>query len=404
MATNYSINYDDQRFQDVEAAKQEALNNANAAYDNMVSQSDELYDKQIQAVDDYAKKQAEIQQQNTDFMIEKINQDKAKAEKDYTKEQKGAYSDYMKASNQWGAISEGLSSQGLANSGFSESSKVSMYNTYQNRISSARETYNQAVLNYDNSIKEAQLANNAQLAQIAYEALQSQLQLSLEGFQYKNTLLQTQLNMQLQIDENYYNRYKDVISQMNTENALAEQIRQYEQNLAYQKQRDKVKDQQWQKEYELSKKSLNASLSRSSGGSSGGSGGGGSNPYGNTKQSSGSGITIKTNYYNGKLPAATEKALQKYGAFSGTVDKNGNQYQPKGVVYNGKDYGSISKAGKTASKMAGGLKVYNSSGVEVSNQNVWKTSDGNYWIWNGSKMTYEPLSTVTAKGGLKIKW
>lgn len=402
MATTYTINYDDPRFRDVETEKQEALNTANAAYDNMVTQADEFYNKQIQAADDYAKKQAEIQQQNTDFAIEQVNQAKEKAQKDYTREQKGAYTDFMKESNQYGAISEGLAARGLSNSGLSESSQVSMYNTYQNRISSARESYNQAILNYDNSIKEAQLANNAQLAQIAYQALQTQLELGLQGFQYKNTLLQTQLNMQMQIDDRYYSRYKDVISQMNTENALKEQIRQYDTTLAYQKERDKIKDQQWQKEYELSKKSL--SSSRSSGGSGGSysSSSGSSNPYGGTGSSST--VTIKTNYYNGKLPATTQKALQKYGAFSGTVDKNGNQYQPRGVIYNGKDYGAISKAGKTASSMAGGLKVYNSSGVEVSNQNVWKTPDGKYWVWNGTKMTYEPLSTVTAKGGLKIKW
>ena len=399
MATTYTINYDDQRFRDVETEKQEALNTANAAYDNMVTQSDEFYNKQIQAADDYAKTQAELQQQNTDFAIEQINQAKEKAQKDYTREQKGAYTDFMKESNQYGAISEGLAARGLSNSGLSESSQVSMYNTYQNRISSARESYNQAILNYDNSIKEAQLANNAQLAQIAYQALQTQLELGLQGFQYKNTLLQNQITLQQQIDDRYYNRYRDVISQMNTENALKEQIRQYDTSLAYQKQRDKVKDQQWQKEYELSKKSVSASRSSGGGGSYSGSSGS-SNPYGNTQSKNGS-ITVKTQYYNGKLPSATQAACEKYGAFNNT---SGVDYQPKGVIYNGKDFGKISKAGKTASQMAGGLKVYNSSGVEVSNQNVWKTSDGQSWIWNGSKMTYEPLSKTTAKGGLKIKW
>ena len=92
-----------------------------------------------------------------------------------------------------------MASQGLNTSGYSESSKVSMYNQYQNRVSVARDVFSRAVLNYDNSIKEAQLANNARLAEIAYNALQTELELSLQGFQYKNTLLQTQLQQQQQV-------------------------------------------------------------------------------------------------------------------------------------------------------------------------------------------------------------
>lgn len=256
----------DKRLTAVESAKKEAINTANNTYNNMINQTDSKYNELINANKDYATKQQEIQQQNTDFAIEQINQQKEKAEKDYTKEQTGAYTDYQKATNQYGVQAEQMATSGLQNSGFAESSKVQAFTSYQNRYSTAREVYNNAVLSYDNAIKDAQLKNNAQLAEIAFQSLQTQLQYALEGFQYKNQLLQTKLDTQIKLDSEYNNRYQQVLSQINTENSLAEQIRQYNESMAYQKQRDAIEDAQWQKQYNLS------ASSKSSGGSGGSSG------------------------------------------------------------------------------------------------------------------------------------
>lgn len=230
MATNYTINYDDKRFQQVEADKSTAINEMNNAYNGMINQSDQYYQAQIDAAKEYATTQQQQQQQNTDFAIEQINQQKDQANKDYKKEQAGAYVDWQKQSNQYGANAEVQAAQGLNNTGYSESSQVSMYNTYQNRVAMARESYNKAVLNYDNAIKDAQLQNNSKLAEIAYQALQTQLELSLQGFQYKNQLVLDQVSKKQELDNTYYSRYQDVLAQMNSENALAEQIRQYNQS------------------------------------------------------------------------------------------------------------------------------------------------------------------------------
>ena len=233
MATpNYSVNYDDKRFTEVEADKKAALNEVDVTYGSMISQSDKYYQQQIDAAQQWADKQSQIQQDNTDFAIEQVEQQKDQAHKDYIKEQSGAYVDWQKQSNQYGANAEQMAAQGMTGSGFSESSQVSMYNTYQNRVATARESYNRAVLNYDNAIKDAQLQNNALLAEIAYTALQTQLELSLEGFQYKNTLIIEQANKKLEVENTYYQRYQDVLNQINTENALAEEVRQYNESLA----------------------------------------------------------------------------------------------------------------------------------------------------------------------------
>lgn len=382
MATpNYDINYDDDRFKTVEAQKQTALNQMNNTYNNMINQSDKYYQAQIDATNNYAETQKQLQQANTDFAIEKINQQKDQAQKDYIKEQTGAYVDWQKQSNQYGANAEQMASSGLTNTGYSESSQVSMYNTYQNRVSSARDSYNRAVLNYDNSIKEARLANNSALAEIAFNALQTQLELSLQGFQYKNTLLETQLNQQRDIDKDYYSRWQNVLSQMNTENQLKENIRQYEENLAYQKEQDRIKmeyqkerdriaDEQWQKEYNLSLASR-----YSSGGGGGGSSSGGSKyssgvvTYGQLANSYGDGngnviyVDANGNQY---------KMKQGYNPYTGTINPDAK----KGTFSNGYQPDNI-----------GGVKL-KASGQKLPNgQKIWKC-DGKLYYWDGQANRY----------------
>lgn len=231
-----SVNYNDERFLQVQREQNQALTDLNNRYNQMIADSDKYYQDAAKAAEDYGKKQAEIQQANTDFTIEKINQQKEQSEKDYVKEQKASYVDWQKQSNQYGVHQEQLAAAGLRGGGYSESSQVSMYNQYQNRVSTARETFNKATLEYDNSIKEAQLTNNAKLAEIAYNALQTKLEISLNGFQYKNQLLANQINAQQALNDTYYNRWQDVLKQINTENALAEEKRQFDEQMALERQ------------------------------------------------------------------------------------------------------------------------------------------------------------------------
>lgn len=258
-----AVNYNDERFEQVESAKNQALNNINNTYNSMINQSDQYYQAQIDAAKEYGQTQQELQQQQTDFAIEQVNQQKEQAEKDYKKEQSGAYVDWQKQSNAYGANAEQMAASGLAGTGYSESSQVSMYNTYQNRVATARESYNKAILNYDNAIKDAILQNNAKLAEIAYQALQTQLELSLEGFQYKNNLVLEQVNAQQTIDNEYYDRWLNVLNQINTENALAEEKRQFEAQMAEEKRQF---DMQMAEEKRQYNESLKASRSSGSGG------------------------------------------------------------------------------------------------------------------------------------------
>lgn len=266
MATtpNYDIDYNDKRFTDVKDAEQNTLTQSGQTYDEMIGNVDSQYQGLQDAVQQNADKMAQLQQENTDFAIEKIEQQKEQAQKDYTKEQSGAYVDWQKQSNQYGAKAEQMASQGLAGSGYSESAKVSMYNTYQNRVAIARESLNNVMLNYNNNIKEAILQNNSALAQIYSEASIRQQEIALEGFEYKNSLVLEKANKELEIKQFYSNEYQNVLNQMNTENALAESVRQFNEDQALKREElaqaqarweeeQRVKQEQWQKEYDLAK-------------------------------------------------------------------------------------------------------------------------------------------------------
>ena len=50
--------------------------------------------------------------------------------------------------------------------------------------------------------------------------------------QIKNSLIIEQANKKAEIDERYYNRYQGVLQQINTENALAENVRQFNEKQA----------------------------------------------------------------------------------------------------------------------------------------------------------------------------
>ena len=219
-------------FAQIENDKKAAIAESDKLYDGMIESSDSYYQAQIDATKEYGETQAKIQQEQTDFAIEQIEQQKEQTYKDYVKEQSGAYVDWQKQSNNYGSNAEQMAANGLAYTGYSESSKVAMYNQYQNRVATARETYNRAVLNYDNAIKDARIQNSAALAEIAFNTLQMSLDLSLAGFQYKNSLVMSKADKKAEIDDRYYNRYKDAVEQINTEAAMAEDVRQFNETIA----------------------------------------------------------------------------------------------------------------------------------------------------------------------------
>jgi hypothetical protein len=166
-----------------------------------------------------------------------------------------------------------------------------MYNNYQNRVMTARESINRIFADYNNKITEARLQNNATLAEIAFKAQQQRLELVLQQLTAKNQLLLDKSNKKLEIENNYYNRYQDVLKQINTENALAEQIRQFNESMALEREQF-----EWQK----------SNFKRSSGG--GGYSGGGGSDDDDSYQPKKDPSATATDYYNRMVSSGANKS------------------------------------------------------------------------------------------------
>ena len=328
----YEINYEDQKFKDVETAKDNAISDLEKTYGGMIEQSEAFYKDQVDATTEWEKKQTELQNQQTEFAISEIEQKKNQAKKDYTKEQSGAYVDWQKQSNEFGAEAEQRAAQGMANTGFSESAQVAMYTNYQNRMVAARETFSRIVQDFDNDITQARLQNNAALAEIAYNALQKRLELNLQGFQYQNQLLLEQLDKKTELDQMYHERWQDVLAQMNTENALAEEIRQYNESMKLEREQFA-----WQKAQAGGSGGGGGSSSRSSGGSSSSSG---SNKISDSKKSGSS--SSAADALNAAIAAGASK--DKVANAISNAEKNGTiskseasalrqTFTPRGYTY-----------------------------------------------------------------------
>lgn len=268
---NYEIDPNDKRLTTVTTEKNQALTANDKMYNDMISAGSENYENAVDGVNDWAAEQKKLQQQQTDFAIEQIEQQKKQAKTDFQKEASAAYVDYQKQSNPYGVEAEKRAAMGMTNTGYSESSLVSRYNQYQVRYTAAREIYQKALMNYNNAINEAKLQNSSILAEIAYEAFQKETELTLQWMLYENTLLQSKADDKLQIMGLYENKYQNVLDQINKENSLAEEVRQYNLSLEEEK-RQYDATMAFQREQFNYQKAKDAAAS-SGGGSSGGGGG-----------------------------------------------------------------------------------------------------------------------------------
>ena len=254
---------EEERYAKVEADRQKAIDESNEVYDELLRQNRALTRKQNQYADNWQTTQSEIADKNATYQTELQNQNKQKAEKEFQNEaiaSKNAYYDFI---NPYGAQAEIQAQNGLDNSGYSETTKLGAWNTQQNRTAKARASLNDAKLQYDNAIKEIELNRDTTKAQYALESLKMKLDAALKEYDNTSQLQQNRLSNSQALSSEYNNRYNTVWDQINTEKQFQENIRQFDENIKYLKEKDereyqleiqKLEEQkrQWEKEYELS--------------------------------------------------------------------------------------------------------------------------------------------------------
>lgn len=217
MAGKYEVDYNDSRLVSVKNEQAQKESEIKNRYDTLANESKIYYDKQIENSKNWAEKQTELQNNSLNQTLTEIQQNKDQTEKDYMKEQKGAYADYQKQINPYSVRAEQMAANGLSNSGFSENERINKYLAYQNRYTSAREDLNKALININNSIVQARNANDARIAEIAEKAMDEQLSLSLQAFNYRSTLMQEKEQRIAENTDRYNSQYQNVLAQINQE-------------------------------------------------------------------------------------------------------------------------------------------------------------------------------------------
>lgn len=242
-------------------------------------------------LDNALKQQNDIINKQTQMQVDNLARQKEDIDKEATQQNRALYQDYRKATNPFGQQAENLAGQGLANSGYAETTMSRLYNTYQNNITSTLNNARDLKADVDFQIQQARQNGDITLAQNALELYKQKMQLLTEEYDLRNNREQflyqkeqdalAQSNWQQEFDYQKAQNDRNYEYQLSRDKVADDQWlknynyqksrdkvsdKQWKKTFDYQKSRDKVSDSQWQKEYELSKKAK-ASSSRSSGGS-----------------------------------------------------------------------------------------------------------------------------------------
>lgn len=165
-------------------------------------------------------KQTSVGNQIIDTGLQKtqneVNRQKQEYEEQANKTGKALYVDYKKASNPYGATAEQLASQGLNKSGYAESSQVNMYNSYQKSVTELMNNTNKLKAEADFNMNQAYLDADIQKAQNQLSTYKQQMELALTEYDLK----------------------------VNRE------------HFEYQKERDRVADEQWERTYQLQQQQM----------------------------------------------------------------------------------------------------------------------------------------------------
>lgn len=203
---------------------------------------EELEDKQNSMLDEQSKLQEQIIDTQTQQSVTRLEKDKEEQEKEAIKEASGLYTDYKKQSQQFGANQEQLIAQGLGKSGYSESAQVSLYNNYQKNVTNVMNTNAKLKADFDLKTEEAYQNADIQKVQNAMSILE----------QKSNNLL-NMYQLRKEQEKFLYQKERDKIADDQWERSFVLQ----QQNFALQQQQAQQSQSNWEREYALSLQNSN---------------------------------------------------------------------------------------------------------------------------------------------------
>lgn len=253
--------------------------------DRLTSQKQNMLDNALQQQNDIINKQTQMQ-------VDSLARQKEDIDKEATQQNRALYQDYRKSTNPFGQQAENLAGQGLANSGYAETTMSRLYNTYQTNITATLNNARDLKADVDFQINQARQNGDITLAQNALELYKQKMQLLSEEYDLRNNREQflyqksqdalAQSNWQQEFDYQKTQNDRNYDYQLSRDKVADDQWlknynyqkdrdkvsdKQWKKTFDYQKSRDKVSDSHWEKEYALSKKAKASSSRRSSGSS-----------------------------------------------------------------------------------------------------------------------------------------
>ena len=245
-----------QRVNNVYNEREQALAENNQLYGDLMNQAGDLKNQQNAYLAEQQKTQDTILDKQLAYQSGLINQQKEEASQNKRVEENKAYNAYLKYTNPFGKQSERMTSLGLGESGVSETSKLGAFTTYQNRLANANASYQKAVTQYDNAMNEAVLNNDVQKAQNALNMLKLQLENNQDYFSNISSLSQAKLKNQQSVRSEYNDLYNTVYNQIFNEQRQAEDIRQYNEQMAFNREKQAEAVRQYNEDLALQKAKL----------------------------------------------------------------------------------------------------------------------------------------------------
>lgn len=218
----------DQRLLALETEHGFAVSDKIGEYNDMMARSERVKDQALAGLDASKKEQEQILNDSYELTKSELEDSKEQARDSYKNEQSAAYVDYKKASDPYGANAEQMAAAGMSRTGYSESSRVRMYNQYQARVAVARDTFKRAEVEYGKAMAEAKLKNSSALAEIAASTYEKQIEISMSYLAEYYALLEQRDAALEKIDDEYSERWLDMLKVIEAEKAAEEEAKKAE--------------------------------------------------------------------------------------------------------------------------------------------------------------------------------
>lgn len=218
----------DERLYNIETERDFAVSDKIAEYNDMMARSERNKDQALAGLDASKKEQEQILNDSYELTKGELEDSKEQARDSYENEQSAAYVDYKKASDPYGANAEQMAAAGMSRTGYSESSRVRMYNQYQARVAVARDTLKRAEVEYGKAMAEAKLKNSSALAEIAASTYEKQIEISMSYLAEYYALLEQRDAALEKIDDEYGKRWLDMLKVIEAEKAAEEEAKKAE--------------------------------------------------------------------------------------------------------------------------------------------------------------------------------